>query len=137
MILLEQSLPSPGLLFYSGAIGPQQPLHLIGYNANLDAIQIADQCSPYQSRRFHSELLLLHDCDSEGGSSGGAILATENGMLKIVAIHGGTLVARESTETTSATTQSTADPERVINQARKIDDQIRRALQQLTAIQQL
>lgn len=133
LITLQQVVNQPGLALYSGAISAQQPLQLIGYNAKRDAIQLAGPCYSFPSQRFHSDLLLFHNCDSEGGASGGPILVTEGGRTMLAAIHGGTLIARQSTDSPPQPERHRANPEQLINQARKVDAGLLEALAALRA----
>lgn len=103
-------------------------LSLVGYNAELNQLSLSDDCRQFESAQFSSSVLLLHDCDASGGSSGGALFTDGNESL--IAIHGGTLFVRHSLPAGSQ-----ARPEHWINEARLIDakflQQLREFVEQL------
>lgn len=42
-----------------------------------------------ETSQFHAKGMLLHDCDTTGGASGGPILTVVDGKIAIVALHSG------------------------------------------------
>jgi V8-like Glu-specific endopeptidase len=109
-------------------------LLLLGYNGETERIDISADCQIYDSANFKSEYLLLHNCDAESGASGGPLLKAgtdhkdSNSLNEVVAIHGGTL-----TSAGHAAPGALAQPERWINQARRIDRAMLRRLQEFLA----
>ncbi|MDB2593956.1 hypothetical protein N9X86_01185 [Porticoccaceae bacterium] len=121
----------PLLLALPNRLSPKQ---LLAYNPNNERINISGQCQSYSSDSFVSEHLLLHNCDAESGSSGGPLLekvhSEENprSVNRVVAIHGGTL-----SNLGNSAPGSRVQPERWINQARKIDDSLLQRLEDFIA----
>jgi V8-like Glu-specific endopeptidase len=97
-------------------------LLLLGYNDSTDNIDLSGSCRQYQSQKFNHVGLLLHDCDSTAGASGGPLLAAAHGDIRnkkkyqVIAVHGGTLASIDQ-----AAPGARAHAEQWINQARKID----------------
>ena len=97
-------------------------LLFLGYNDNTENIDLSGPCRSYQSQTFNRAELLLHDCDSSAGSSGGPVLAIADNIkmdraeYRVIAVHGGTL-----TRIDQAAPGARAQAEQWINQARKID----------------
>ena len=122
----------------------EQSLLLIGYNSDLDKITSSADCELFTSAQFASDALLLHNCDATRGASGGPIISVYPGgeshfspsTAEIIAVHGGTffLNSRDgSPDSTTAPEGAVVDPERWINQARKIDPSLLQQLQHFTA----
>lgn len=109
-------------------------LRLLAYNPQNERINISGHCQSFSSDSFVSEHLLLHNCDAERGSSGGPLLeqAYSNDMpqlnQRVIAIHGGTLLNAGNNAPGSK-----AQPERWINQARRIDQLLLQRLQDFIA----
>jgi hypothetical protein len=109
-------------------------LLLLGYNGETERIDISTDCQMYSSANFQSKYLLLHNCDSESGASGGPLLKAgtdqthSNSQNQVVAIHGGTL-----TSAGRGAPGAIVQPERWINQARRIDPAMLRRLQEFLA----
>ena len=118
-IRLKKRLIQPTFTFSAGnTIGRE--LLLIGYNSDENNISQSEDCYQFTSQNFASKKLLLHDCDANSGASGGAILDAITGGL--VGVHGGTLLVNElQSPRGGALRGSRVDPEKLINQARKID----------------
>ena len=97
-------------------------LLLLGYNDSTENIDLSRSCRQYQSQTFNNVGLLLHDCDSTAGASGGPVLAVTRSANRdktnyhVIAVHGGTLTSIDQ-----AAPGSRAHAEQWINQARKID----------------
>lgn len=130
-IRLKKRLIQPTLTFsVVNVIGRE--LLLIGYNSNENNISQSEGCYQFRSENFASEKLLLHDCDANNGASGGAVLDALTGGL--VGIHGGTLLVDDAqSRRRSILRGSKADPETLINQARKIDQKMIETLNQFSA----
>ncbi|MGB2451265.1 MAG: trypsin-like serine peptidase, partial [Porticoccaceae bacterium] len=111
-----------------------QTLQLLGYNPSNERITISGQCHAYRSSSFVSEHLLLHNCDAESGSSGGPLLekttfdGSQGIQNTVVAIHGGTL-----SNSGQYAPGARAQPERWINQARKVDAALLQRLENFIA----
>lgn len=109
-------------------------LQLLAYNPQNERINISGGCQSFSSGNFVSEHLLLHNCDAESGSSGGPLLeqAYSNDQSevnqRVIAIHGGTL-----SNAGNNAPGSKAQPERWINQARKIDQVLLQRLKDFIA----
>ena len=109
-------------------------LLLLGYNGETERIDISTECQMYSSANFQSKYLLLHNCDAESGASGGPLLKSgtdqthSNSQNQVVAIHGGTL-----TSAGRRAPGAIVQPERWINQARRIDPAMLRRLQEFLA----
>lgn len=113
-------------------------LSLIGYNSKLNQITQSTGCKAFNSNRFHSTKLLLHDCDARSGASGGPVLAATNdeqpeGLAKVIAIHGGTLFINQGKNNSPIKDGAAVDPERWINQARRVDQALLQQLRQFIA----
>ena len=97
-------------------------LLLLGYNDSTENIDLSGSCRQYQSQKFNHVGLLLHDCDSTAGASGGPLLAAAHRDIRnktkyqVIAVHGGTLASIDQ-----AAPGAKAHAEQWINQARKID----------------
>ena len=110
-------------------------LLLLGYNGDTERIDISTVFKSNNSNNFKSERLLLHNCDADSGSSGGPLLKKigpdqkyGNSQNQVVAIHGGTL-----SSIGHAAPGAVVQPERWINQARKIDSAMLQRLQEFLA----
>lgn len=144
-VALSKSLQQPALeLSDTKPVGSGR-LSLLGYNSWQNRITESVGCKQYSSVQFASEKLLLHDCDARSGASGGPLLVQNenNQSARLIAVHGGTLlvnkIGQSGLELSSAQTSSAnrdgavADPERWINQARRVDQSIVLRLQQFVA----
>ena len=109
-------------------------LLLLGYNGETERIDVSADCQIFSSANFNSKYLLLHNCDAEKGASGGPLLKAgsdqkhSNSQNEVVAVHGGTL-----TSAGHGAPGAIVQPERWINQARRIDLAILRRLQEFLA----
>ena len=114
--------PSMGLSIDSSS---KDELSLVAYNGSVDAMHLTENCMRFSSVSFASERLILHNCDAQGGASGGALLDPSH--KNIIAVHGGTFFVRSQTVNGSsnalnvAPAGSRANPESWINHARKVD----------------
>lgn len=107
-------------------------LQLLGFNESENNISMSSDCRPFLSRQFVSAQLLLHDCDAGRGASGGPLIDAKTGV--VVGIHGGTLLfSPPGTKKIHATAGAFANPETLINQARKIDVYVLAQLREFTA----
>ena len=122
-VALQHRLYDKGFQLSSSATTDK--LLLLGYNASTENIDLSHSCRQYQSQTFNSAELLLHDCDSAAGASGGPVLAAAHGDIRdnrnktkyqVIAVHGGTLASIDQ-----AAPGARANAEQWINQARKID----------------
>ena len=119
-VALQHRLYNTGFKLSSSATTDE--LLLLGYNHSTENIDLSRSCRQYQSQTFNSAGLLLHDCDSTAGASGGPVLAVPHGDSRdktnyhVIAVHGGTLAGIDQ-----ATPGAKAHAEQWINQARKID----------------
>ena len=109
-------------------------LLLLGYNGETGRIDVSTDCQIFSSANFNSEYLLLHNCDAGKGASGGPLIKAgsdqkhSNSQNEVVAVHGGTL-----TSAGHGAPGAIVQPERWINQARRIDLAILRRLQEFLA----
>jgi V8-like Glu-specific endopeptidase len=113
-------------------------LSLLGYNSSQNQLTESADCKAYSSTQFASEKLFLHDCDAKSGASGGPLLLqiSKDQPAKLIAVHGGTLLVNgiAGVETSSASRDgAVANPERWINQARRVDQSVLLRLQQFAA----
>ena len=135
-VALARPLQQQALLLSDGKSIGGGKLSLLGYNSSQDRLTESTDCKRYNSTQFASEKLLLHDCDARSGASGGPILLQlgKDQPAKLIAVHGGTLLVNGigSTQTTSRD-GAVADPERWINQARRVDQSVLVGLQQFAA----
>lgn len=107
-------------------------LLLIAYNSGKNDISQSADCHQFVSENFASKKLLLHDCDANNGASGGAVLDAANGRL--VGVHGGTFLVNNITSQRDQIPRGAkADPEKLINQARKITARVIETLNQFSA----
>ena len=120
-------------------------LQLLAYNPGAGRIDTSGDCKSYESANFGSKDLLLHNCDAESGASGGPLLEMINNkplavaLGSVVAIHGGTF--SEAVESTDGAPSSyfdmasgaKAQPEKWINQARRVDRELLQRLQDFVA----
>jgi len=119
-VALQHRLYDTGFTLSSSA--SSEELLLLGYNESTENIDLSHSCRQYQSQIFNSTELLLHDCDSTAGASGGPVFAVAHGdnrdrkNYQVIAVHGGTLASIDQ-----AVPGAKADAEQWINQARKID----------------
>ena len=109
-------------------------LQLLAYNPSNERIDISGGCQTYDSVNFKSKDLLLHNCDAERGSSGGPLLQMKNSdsetqaVGSVIAIHGGTLSSAGN-----GVPGAKVQPEKWINQARKVDRALLLRLQEFLA----
>lgn len=128
-IALAGSLQQPALSLTEAPNINDQKLSLLGYNSDLNDITESANCETFVSAQFASEKLLLHDCDARSGASGGPLLlqlTSQQGsepQPSVIAIHGGTLFLhpQDDAEHSTNVDGAVADPERWVNQARKVD----------------
>jgi len=137
-VALARSLQQPALLLSESQVIGEGRLSLLGYNSSQNQLTESTDCQQYASIQFASKKLLLHDCDARSGASGGPLLlrAKNNQPAKLIAVHGGTLLVNDigQTESNSASPDgAVADPERWINQARRVDQSVLLRLQQFVA----
>ena len=66
------------------------PLAQIGYHAASDTMRIARGCKSLTTPYFYNKKLLLHDCPTGPGTSGGPLINDRD--QRLVAVHGGTLL---------------------------------------------
>lgn len=66
------------------------PLAQIGYHAASDTMRIARGCKSLATPYFYNKKLLLHDCATGPGASGGPLINDRD--QRLVAVHGGTLL---------------------------------------------
>ena len=66
------------------------PLAQIGYHAASDTMRIARGCKSLATPYFYNKKLLLHDCPTGPGASGGPLINDRD--QRLVAVHGGTLL---------------------------------------------
>ncbi|MBT6593851.1 MAG: hypothetical protein HOO18_07845 [Porticoccaceae bacterium] len=143
-VALSRSLQQPALKLNIGQSIGSGRLSLLGYNSSQNQITESVGCEQYSSIQFASEKLLLHDCDARSGASGGPLLLEDKNhqTTQLIAIHGGTLLVNKtdvpslhlSSQTNSANRDgAVADPERWINQARRVDQSVLLRLQQFAA----
>ncbi|MBT5388328.1 MAG: hypothetical protein HN817_03910 [Porticoccaceae bacterium] len=118
-----------------GIFEPTGKLQLLGYNSNKERISLSPNCKDFDSNTFVSEHLLLHNCDASRGSSGGPLLSGSplDSVVEVVAVHGGTLLTKPKKPSRQAADGAPADPEKWINQARKIDQLLLARLQRFIA----
>jgi hypothetical protein len=118
-IALKRRLPGDGLKL-DLASSNYKNLKLVGYNEDEDNISVSSACQTFSSITFSSDRLLLHNCDAKSGASGGSII---DGLTKkIIGVHGGTFyVGGKKNHSIMAKEYLTADPERLVNEGRKID----------------
>lgn len=129
-VALQKSTYQPSLKLAPATNISGTGLQLLGYNEERQKIQLSSNCESYHSKMFVSELLLLHNCDALSGASGGPIVRvidSENNSA-VVAVHGGTLYSADS-----APAGAKANPEKWINQARKVDSALLNRLEQFLA----
>lgn len=146
-VALNRPLQQPALLLSEPQIIGSGKLSLLGYNSSQNHLTESADCKQYGSIQFASEKLLLHDCDASSGASGGPLLLrSEKGQpAKLIAVHGGTLLiktllingigeaASKSNSNSASRDGAVADPERWINQARRVDQSVLLRLQQFVA----
>ena len=150
-VALARPLQQQALLLTDGKSTTHQILSLLGYNSSQNRLTESTDCKAYSSTQFASEKLLLHDCDARSGASGGPLLLrSEKGQpAKLIAVHGGTLLiktllingigeAASKSNSNSASNSASrdgavADPERWINQARRVDQSVLLRLHQFVA----
>ena len=97
-------------------------LQLVGYNEDKNNISISSACQTFSSVTFFSDKLLLHDCDAGSGASGGPII--DHNSKEIIAVHGGTFYIDDEAHSQVFKTYPTARPESLINQGRRIDEEV-------------
>ena len=142
-VALERPLQQQALLLSDRDPIIDEKLFLLGYNSSQNQLTESANCKVYSSTQFASEKLLLHDCDARSGASGGALLLQgEKGRpTTLIAVHGGTFLIKTvlingigEAETTGANRDgAVVDPERWINQARRVDQSVVLRLQQFVA----
>ena len=131
-VALAGPLQQPALSLTEPTNINSQDLSLLGYNSSLNDITESAGCETFVSAQFASEKLLLHDCDARSGASGGPLLVRQISQQgsepqpSVIAIHGGTLFlhAQDDVEHSVNFDGAMADPERWVNQARKVDQTV-------------
>ena len=86
----------------------------IGFDSFSDKIILNNPCERIRSEILKLDGILLHNCDSKAGNSGGAIIDRNTGSL--VAIHGGKFLINENKENTNFSTKTI-----IINHGREVD----------------
>lgn len=137
-VALNRPLQQSALLLSESRAIDNGKLSLLGYNSSQNQLTESAHCKQYTSIQFASEKLLLHDCDARSGASGGPLLLRSDNdqPAKLIAVHGGTLLTNgeDKAETNSASRNgAVADPERWINQARRVDRAVLEQLQRFVA----
>ena len=137
-VALNRALQQPALLLSESRASGNEKLSLLGYNSSKNHLTESADCKQYGSIQFASEKLLLHDCDARSGASGGPLLLRSDNdqPAKLIAVHGGTLLINgmDEAESNSASSDgAVADPERWINQARKVDRAVLERLRRFVA----
>ena len=141
-VALNRALQQPALLLSESPATGNGRLSLLGYNSSQNHLTKSADCKQYGSVQFASEKLLLHDCDARSGASGGPLLlqSGKDQPAKLIAVHGGTLLingmgeaASKSNSNSASRDGAVADPERWINQARRVDQSVLLRLQQFVA----
>jgi hypothetical protein len=97
-------------------------LQLVGYNEDKNTISISSACQTFSSAAFYSDKLLLHDCDAGRGASGGPII--DQNSKEVIAVHGGTFYVDREAHSKVFKTFPKAQPESLINQGRRIDEEV-------------
>tara|TARA_B110000211_G_scaffold229522_1_gene287408 strand:- start:66 stop:824 length:759 start_codon:yes stop_codon:yes gene_type:complete len=152
-VALARPLQQQALLLSDGKSIDHKTLTLLGYNSSQNRLTESADCKSYSSTQFASEKLLLHDCDARSGASGGPLLlhSGKDQPANLIAVHGGTLLIKtlrinkmgEAASNGNSNSNSkshnarrdgaVADPERWINQARRVDQSVLLRLQQFVA----
>jgi V8-like Glu-specific endopeptidase len=139
-VALSRALQQPALLLSVPQAINKGKLSLLGYNSSQNHLTESADCKQYGSIQFASEKLLLHDCDARSGASGGPLLwRGENDQpATLIAVHGGTLMVKGVGEAASKSNSASrdgaeADPERWINQARRVDPAVLERLRRFIA----
>lgn len=147
-VALDRALQQPALLLSESRASGNEKLSLLGYNSSQNHLTESADCKQYGSIQFASEKLLLHDCDARSGASGGPLLLRSDNdqPAKLIAVHGGTLLIKtlliktllidgmDEAESNSASSDgAVADPERWINQARRVDRAVLERLRRFVA----
>ena len=120
-IALKSKLPHGGMTL-GLASSDYRSLQLVGYNEDKNNISISSACQTFSSVTFSSDKLLLHDCDAGSGASGGPII--DQNSKEIIAVHGGTFYIDDEDHSQIFKTYPTARPESLINQGRRIDEEV-------------
>ena len=120
-IALKRKLPHEGMTL-GLASSDYKSLQLVGYNEDKNDISISSACQTFSSVAFYSDKLLLHDCDAGSGASGGPII--DENSKEIIAVHGGTFYVDGEAHSQVFKTYPTAHPESLINQGRRIDEEV-------------
>lgn len=86
------SMPIPSVPIPSVIDAPfiATPLAQIGYHTSSDTMRIARGCASLATPYFYNKNLLLHDCPTGPGASGGPLIDDRD--QRLVAVHGGTLL---------------------------------------------
>lgn len=86
----------------------------IGFDSLSEKIILNNPCERIRADILNHDGILLHNCDSKAGNSGGAIIDRNTGNL--VAIHGGKFLINENKEDKNFSTKTTT-----INHGREVD----------------
>ena len=146
-VALERPLQQQALLLSDREPTIDERLSLMGYNSSQNQLTESANCKVYSSTQFASEKLLLHDCDARSGASGGPLLlqGEKDQPAKLIAVHGGTFLiktvlingigeaASKSNRNRANRDGAVVDPERWINQARRVDRSVVLRLQRFAA----
>mgnify|MGYP001278117327 FL=1 len=110
---IKNSVSSPGIrLKETGKSGVN--LVSIGFDSFSEKIILNNPCERIRSEILKHNGILLHNCDSKAGNSGGAIIDRNTGNL--VAIHGGKFLINGNKEDTNFSTKTIT-----INHGREVD----------------
>lgn len=85
IFVLDGGVESNQWLGYADGLSIGDPLHLSGYSADINGASTTDHCSA----RNISDGIIYHDCDMQGGASGGPIFISANDTWYAVGIQSG------------------------------------------------
>ena len=110
---IKNSVSSPGIKLKETG-NSEVNLVSIGFDSFSEEIILNNPCERIRSEILTHNGILLHNCDSKAGNSGGAIIDRNTGNL--VAIHGGKFLINENKEDTNFSTKTIT-----INHGREVD----------------
>jgi hypothetical protein len=110
---IKNSVSSPGIRLKETGKS-EVNLISIGFDSFSDKIILNNPCERIRSEILKLDGILIHNCDSKAGNSGGAIIDRETGSL--VAIHGGKFLINENKENTNFLTKTIT-----INHGKEVD----------------
>lgn len=130
-VALSRKLSSPQIHLSTTPIvfskGPKATsLNLVGYHAATERMQIATHCKTLATPYFYNQKLVLHNCPTGPGASGGPLIDLHTQTL--VAVHGGTLLIEHRA---GGKTQPWTELQ--IHQGRAIDRQVHTQLDDFIA----